>query len=59
MQMLLRLLIIMFIILIIWAVVRYDPRVDLVQSEGEVKLLLWYNDHSNGVCRTYKVLYKT
>lgn len=59
MQMLLGLLIIMFIILIIWAVVRYDPRVDLVQSEGEVKLLLWYNDYSDGVCRTYKVLYKT
>lgn len=58
MQMLLGLLIIISIILIIWAMVRYDPRVDLVQSEGEVKLLLWYNDYSDGICRKYKVLYE-
>lgn len=54
------LVILLFLSYLVWAYIRYDPKLDWIKKEGEtLHIILWYNKHyeSDKVERKYIILF--
>lgn len=52
--------VLLFLFFLVWAYIRYDPKLDWIKKEGEtLHIILWYNKHyeSNKVERKYIILF--
>lgn len=51
----------LFLFYLVWAYIRYDPKLDWIEKEGEtLHIILWYNKHyywSGKVERKYIILF--
>lgn len=50
----------LFLLYLVWAYIRYDPKLDWIEKEGEtLHIILWYNKHywSGEVERKYIILF--
>lgn len=37
--------------------IRYDPYIGCYEEDGKIHIILWYDKHDKGVCRTYIKLF--
>lgn len=54
------LVVLLFLFYLVWAYIRYDPKLDWIEKEGEtLHIVLWYNKHywSGEVERKYIILF--
>lgn len=54
------LVVLLFLFYLVWAYIRYDPKLDWIEKEGEtLHIILWYNKHywSGEVERKYIILF--
>lgn len=54
-----KVLVVLLLFYLVWAYIRYDPKLDWIEKEGEtLHIILWYNKHYCGkVDRKYIILF--
>lgn len=54
MQFMLVIMGLLIVVLLIWSLIRYDPKLDLIATRNTYTLLLWFNEHGAiGFKRSY------